>query len=89
MSSLGGKAASDWKEWAHDIVEQHNESNKDILHKLASDPHAQARNMCLYMSRITKDMTWARANGIHMALVVVSTTDHSVTRKTNGVVTNS
>ena len=45
--------------------------------------------MCLYMSRITKDMTWARANGIHMALVVVSTTDHSVTQKTNSVVTNS
>ena len=89
MSRLGRKMASEWKEWANNIIKQHNKSTKDILHKLASNLHAQAQNMCLYMSCITKDMTWARANGIHMALIMVSTTDHLVTWMTNGVVTNS
>jgi len=42
MSRLGREMASEWKEWANDFVEQHNKSTKDILHKLASDLHAQA-----------------------------------------------
>ena len=34
-------------------------------------------------------MTWAKANGIHMGLVMVSATDDPVTWKTNGMLTNS
>src|SRR5260370_25702770 len=45
--------------------------------------------MRLYMSHITKDMTWAKANGIHMGLVMVLAMDDPVTWKTNGMLTNS
>jgi hypothetical protein len=44
--------------------------------------------MHLYTSRIAKDLAWARPNGIHMALIVISTTDHPVTCSANGVITN-
>ncbi|KAF8339513.1 uncharacterized protein EI90DRAFT_3117337 [Cantharellus anzutake] len=89
MKDLGGKTSPGWKAWASGVIEQQNESNKGILQRLASDPHVQAKNMNLYMSRIAKDLAWARPNGIHMALVVISTTDHPVMHSANGVITNS
>ncbi|KAF8321053.1 uncharacterized protein EI90DRAFT_2595711 [Cantharellus anzutake] len=89
IRSLGGKTSPEWKERAAKITEQHSEVTKSVVSQLASDPHIQARNMAFYRDRIKKDMTWAALCGIHMALVMVSATDHPATQKHNGVSTNT